>query len=123
MQLTHKPLLNMMMPSMGTQWQKTAVDRLFAEYVPQSDLLGWQFHPKIYRDALSLKHLKEALYATAFVNQSNQLGLEWLGCETTKSYGRLLRLIPKVLQNPADAKKESTLATVFLVSLYEVRCS
>ena len=81
MQPTNEPLLNMVMPSLGTQWQETAVDRLLADYVPRSDLMAWHFLPKVSRDAPSLKHLKEALYATAFVNQANQLGLEWLGFE------------------------------------------
>lgn len=63
--------------------------------------------------------LKEALDAVAWLNLSNQVGMEWLAVEAQRSYVRAVGLLARLLMDEEQAKQDSTLATNFLFSLFD----
>jgi hypothetical protein len=104
------------------QWQDLAITRFFADYVCDSDVIrdNTKFLPDLCSSPDRPPHLREALHAVAFASQANQEKLEWLEVESIKAYGRLLAMVPKLLQDPAAAARESTLVTIYLLGLHEV---
>ena len=110
-------------PFLRTDWREDAVGCLFTDYVLGSDVVPNTtiFLPGLYGTSDADACLKDAIYAAAFANQANHLGLEWIATEANKAYGHALVSLTKVLQDPAEALKDTTLATPFVMSLYEVR--
>lgn len=110
-------------PFLVTDWREDAVGRLFADYVLGSDVVPNTtiFLPGLYATSDADACLKDAVYAAALANQANQLGLEWIAAEANTAYGHALASLTKVLQDPVEALKNTTLATPFVMSLYEVR--
>ena len=110
-------------PFLVSDWREDAVSRLFTDYVLGSDVVPNTtiFLPGLYGTSDADACLKDAIYAAAFANQANQLDLQWIAIEANKAYGHALASLTKVLQDPAEALKDTTLATTFAMSLYEVR--
>ncbi len=105
------------------EWRENAVARFFTDYVLDSDAVPntTMVLPGLCSSPDAGACLKDALYAAAFVNQANQLGLKWMAVEANAAYGRALASLAKVLQDPVEALKDTTLATPFVMGLYEVR--
>ena len=110
-------------PLVLTEWRENAVARFFMDYVLHSDAVSNTtiVLPGLYNSSDAGACLKDALHATAFVNQANHFGLKWLATEADAAYGRALASLNRVLQDPTEALKDTTLATAFLIGLYEVR--
>ena len=110
-------------PFLLTDWREDAVGRLFTDYVLGSDVVPNTtiFLPGLYGTSDAGACLKDAIYAAAFANQANRLGLEWIATEANTAYGHALASLAKVLQDPVEALKDTTLATTFVMALYEVR--
>jgi hypothetical protein len=116
--------LDKISPSMSTKWEKVAISRFFADYVSSSHIVkrvDLQFLLKLCSSPNLNAPLKEALEAVAFLSLANQLRLDWLAIEANKSYCRSLPLVAKLLQNVEEARDDTTLATIFLFTCYEVR--
>ena len=110
-------------PCAQTEWRDTAINRFFSDYVLESDAVPNTtiFLPGLYSSLDAGACFEDALCAAAFVNQANHLGLEWMAIEAKAAYGRALASLLRVLQNPVEALKDTTLAAAFVVGLYEVR--
>ena len=110
-------------PFLVTDWREDAVGRLFTDYVLGSDVVPNTtiFLPGLYGTSDAGACLKDVIYAVAFANQANRLGLAWIATEANTAYGHALASLAKVLQDPVEALKDTTLATTFVMSLYEVR--
>jgi hypothetical protein len=109
-----------------TNWQEDAVSTFFNDYVLPSDMMKESLHPflsGLCRRPISCLHLSEALHATAFASQGNQLGLRWMVTEGSLAYNRALPLFSKALQDDEACKEDTTLATSFLLGLFEVNLS
>ena len=104
-------------------WREKAVTRFFADYILDSDAVPHTtiVFPGLCSSSDAGPCLKDALHAAALANQANQLGLKWMAIEANEAYGRALASLTSALQDLVKALKDSTLATAFLVSLYEVR--
>lgn len=107
----------------ATEWRENAVARFFRDYVLASDAVPNTtiVLPGLYNSSDAGACLKDGLHAAAFVNQANHLGLEWLAIEANAAYGHALASLTRVLQDPVEALKDTTLATAFVIGLYEVR--
>ena len=110
-------------PFLVTRWREDAVARFFTDYVLGSDAVPntMTFLPELYINSNTGGCLKDAVHAAAFVNQANQLGLEWIAIEANVAYGHAIASLMRVLQDPVEALKDTTLATPFVLALYEVR--
>lgn len=110
-------------PFLVTDWREDAVARFFTDYVLASDAVPNTtiFLPGLYSSSDAGACLKDAVYAAAFANQANQLDMEWIAIEANAAYGHALASLTRVLQDPVEALKDTTLATPFVVGLYEVR--
>lgn len=110
-------------PAAAEEWRESAVTRFFADYVLDSDAVPNTtiFLPALYGDSDAAACLNDAVHAAALVNRANQLGLEWMASEAKAAYGRALASLAGVLQDPVEALKDTTLATPFVIGLYEVR--
>lgn len=106
-------------------WRASAVDRFFADYAVGSDVVPNTtiVLPELYSSSDAGACLKDAVHAAAFVNQANGLGLEWMAVEAKATYGRALASLARVLLDPVEVLKDTTLATPFVIGLYEVRCN
>lgn len=110
-------------PVAAEEWQNSAVTRFFVDYALDSDAVPNTtiFLPALYGESDAGACLNDAVYAAAFENQANQLGLEWMASEAKAAYGRALASLARVLQDPVEVLKDTTLATPFVIGLYEVR--
>lgn len=106
-----------------TDWQADAVARFFADYAVDSDTVPNTtiVLPGLYSSPDADACFKDAVHAAAFVNQANALGLEWMAIEAKAAYGRALASLARVLLDPVEVLKDTTLATPFVIGLYEVR--
>ena len=104
-----------------TDWRDDAVNRFFTDYVLGSDAVPNTtiVLPKLYSSTDAGACLKDAVYAAAFAIQANRLGLKWIAIEANAAYGRALASLMRVLREPVEALKDTTLATPFVVGLYE----
>ena len=109
-------------PVAAEEWRESAV-RFFADYVLDSDAVPNTtiFLPGLCGSSDAGACLNDAVYAAAFVKQANQLGLEWMASEAKAAYGRALASLVRVLQDPVEVLKDTTLATPFVIGLCEVR--
>ena len=110
-------------PFSVTHWREGAVTRFFTDYVLGSDAVPNTtiFLPGLYSSSEAGACLKDAIHAAAFMNQANQLGLEWIAIEANVAYGHALASLMRALQDPVEALKDTTLAAPFVLGLYEVR--
>jgi hypothetical protein len=76
--------------------------------------------PELYAATVADGCLRDAFHATAFVSQAHQLGLDWMAIEASNTYGRALASIATALEDPIEAKKDATLAAIYMVGMYEV---
>ena len=108
--------------SPSTDWTANAVATFFADWIVPSDLVleNTSFLPDLCYSSETTVCLDSALSAAAFANQSNRYGLQWAAFEARKAYGRAVAALAVALQDPVEAKKDSTLAALHLVSLHEV---
>lgn len=106
-----------------TDWRETAVARFFSDYCVGSDAVPqtWRVLQVLCNSSDASACLRDALHATAFVSQANQLGLEWMALKAIDAYGRALASLAKVLQDPIEVLKDTSLATPYLIGQYEVR--
>lgn len=110
-------------PPMTTNWKDVAVPRYFADYIVRcsvDDITDLSFIPQLCHNLDSRHSFREALDAVALRSLANQVGSSWLSIEATKSYGRALRSFTSVLQNIEEAQRDTTLATIYLFTFYEV---
>ena len=113
-------------PPMSTIWREVALPRFFADFVFESTLFpgsSLSFSPVLYGYTNLHAPLKEALNAVAWLSMSNQLGIESLKFEACQSYFHAIELMEKLLQSPNEARRDETLATNYLVGLFEVKLS
>ncbi len=110
-------------PFAVTDWRENAVTRFFTDNALDSDAVPNTtiVLPGLYGTSDAGACLKDALYAAAFGNEANQLGLKWMAIEAKAAYGRALASLSRVLQDPVEALKDTTLATPFVIGLYKVR--
>ena len=111
------------MPDGAQEWRESAVTRFFADFALDSDAVPNTtiFLSGLYGDSNAGACFNDAVYAAAFANQANQLGLAWMADEARAAYGRALASLARVLQDPVEVLKDTTLATPFVLGLYEVR--
>ena len=110
-------------PFLVTDWREDAVACFFTDYVLDSNIVPSTtvFLPGLYSSSDASACLKDAIHAAAFVNQANHLGLEWMAIEANTAYGLALASLTRALQDPVERLKDTTLATPFVIGLYEVR--
>lgn len=102
-------------------WQDVVIDRFFADYAVHTDafLENLDFLPGICNGPDNCSYVEDALLATALVSQSNQLKVDWMSMKAAKHYGRALLSLADALKDPKEAKNDTVLVAMFLVSLYE----
>ena len=103
-------------------WQETVIECFFADWAIHTDVFpeNLDFLPMICSKPEQCAYIEEALGAVAFVSQANQLKIEWLSVSAARYYGRALLLLAEAFKHPNEAKNDTVLAAMFLVSLYEV---
>ena len=111
--------------SISIDWEAEATQVFFSDYVINSSgpgLVGGylEFLPDLYRESPECLCLNNALTAASFAHIASQTSLSWFSIRSRQSYGKALSLLNNVLQDPDQAQQDSTLATVVLLSLYEV---
>ncbi|KAF2092689.1 hypothetical protein NA57DRAFT_82053 [Rhizodiscina lignyota] len=94
----------------------------FGDYVLHSDVA--LRHTRFIRDLCGSRDssdcFKQALLAAALSNRANQLGHQQMAAEADATYGFALISLNAALQNPAELKKDSTLAASWLVGMCEL---
>lgn len=97
----------------GTNWEDIAVPRFYADYIFRSDpmaLSNFKFIPDIVSRNSSCTILNESLRAVALINLANQTHQESLAAEANRSFYRAVRCMATLLQDPKEAKRDTTLA-------------
>lgn len=122
--LSHDLLGSVPLP-LSPDWPTEAPNLFFSEYIFSSDgpeMPGGhlEFLPELCREESQSQCLMEAIDAVSFANVATQSSLTWLTLRARKSYGKALISLNATLQNTEEAQKDSTLATVVLMSMYEV---
>lgn len=108
--------------SASTHWRGDSIASFFTDYTLDSDAVPNT--TTVLRGLCGSPDagfcLKDALCAAAFANKANQSGLKWMAIEAHEAYGRALASLTRALQDPVEALKDTTLATPYLIGLYEV---
>jgi hypothetical protein len=111
-------------PSGATDLDKALV-RFFEDYCPASSVITYNtsiLHV-LYERSTTSDCFKDALQAAALRSMANQLNLEQMAADAERAYGRALALAKAALANSTEVTKDTTLATLYLLGLYEVRMS
>lgn len=102
-----------------TDWREIAIPKFLADYVFQSDVAQWgNFH--FVSDVFSKSMAQEALQAVALTSLANQIKVPSLITEARKHYCEAIIRIANALGDIEEAKKDSTLASVNLLHMFEV---
>lgn len=122
---TAKNLLGSVPLPLSPDWASQAPAIFFADYVycsPQPRYPGGylEFLPSLCIEESQSSCLMEALDAVSFANLTSQSSLNWLIRRARCSYGKALVSLHAALQDPQEVIKDSTLASVLLMGLYEV---
>lgn len=105
-----------------SNWREDAVAYFFSNYSIASEIVTntTAILPGLCSSSHAGSCLKNALCAAAFANQANHLHLDWMAIEAHGAYGRALKSLAVALEDPVEALKDTTLATTYILSLYEV---
>ena len=111
--------------TINIDWEAEATQVFFSDYIIYSygpGLAGGylEFLPELCHEQSDCPCLMNALVAVSSAHVASQSSMTWLSVKARKSYGKALSLLNGVLQDPDQAQQDSTLATVVLLSLYEV---
>lgn len=109
---------------MSPDWSSQAPCLFFADYVFVSKMPGTpsgylEFLPNLCAGSQSVC-LMQALDAVSFANLTNQSNLAWLNRRARRSYGKALVSINAALRDAQEVTRDSTLAAVFLMGMFEV---
>lgn len=110
-------------PQVGTNWMEIAIPRFFADYVYRSENVrqfNISFIIEIANANKSCACIQEALRAVALISLANQTHQKRLETEASQYFYRAVGLLAKSLQDPEEAKKDTTLASTFLFGWYTV---
>ena len=110
---------------MSPDWSLQAPCLFFADYVFVSKTAGTpngylEFLPSLCCEESQSVCLMEALDAVSFAHLTNQSSLAWLNRRARRSYGKALISLNTALQDKNEVTKDSTLAAVYLMGMYEV---
>jgi hypothetical protein len=105
-------------------WRDDAITRFFRDYALDSGVVlhATTVLQTIYASSDTSPCFREALRAVSFASQANQLSVPFMAAEASTWYGKSLSSLARVLQDPVESLRDSTLATPYLVGWYEV-CS
>lgn len=100
-----------------------AIREFFADYVLYSDVV--MLHTRFLKDVYESPDVSDcylnALRATALKSRANKQGLVQMAAEADQLYGVALAQLVVALADPAQIRKDSTLAAAFVLGLCEVR--
>ncbi|OCK83194.1 hypothetical protein K432DRAFT_192747 [Lepidopterella palustris CBS 459.81] len=118
--VVHRPVRSLVTPL-----EDQAIPRFFYDYVLHGTKPGipggfLNFLHELYDRELATPGLWAALAATAYASLANQTKVESLKDRARQVYGISLTLLHQALQSPKETKKDSTLGTLMLLSMYEL---
>jgi hypothetical protein len=102
----------------------SVVAKFFLDWCPRSDvvILTTTVLQALYEseEADTDACFREAVHATALRSKANQFGLDDMIVEAERAYGRALAATNLILKDSPNITKDTTLATLYLLGLYEV---
>ncbi|KAL8790282.1 MAG: hypothetical protein Q9195_006440 [Heterodermia aff. obscurata] len=110
---------------MATDWRAQAVSFFFNDYVVMSSesTVGFGFLqclPDIWSKSPEAAAYQEAVSAVALASFAHRSSLDYLVVQARQRYGKALQLSNATLQKSAEVGKDSTLATVLCLGIYEL---
>ena len=120
------PSLSGVPKAVDLDWKSLSLDHFFLDYVLRVRRIGsmpghLDFLPEMCREQPRNSCLMEGLYAVALARIAKQSSLTHFAMQARRSYGRALTLLNAALRDTKQAKQDSTLTTVSMLSMYEVR--
>lgn len=112
-------------PLLEAYLENQAAAFFFQNYVFSRRMTGesvFQFLPAMYTQASESSPLPHVICAIGFAGLASQYATPKLMTIASARYHGALRLMNQVLQDPLKAVEDAILASVSLLSLYEVRC-
>ena len=112
--------------SLRTDWHGQSVCMFFSEYVipPDNSAVGFGFMqglPDLWTHDDEASPYRQTVSAVALTSLAHRSScFEYLVHEARHRYGTAMRLLMIALQNPEQWSKDSTLATVLCLGVYEV---
>ena len=110
---------------MPTDWRAQAVSFFFNDYVIMSSEstvgVGFlQCLPAIWSKSPDAAAYQEAVSAVALASFANRSSLDYLAVQARQRYGKALQLSNVTLRESGEVGKDSTLATVLCLGIYEM---
>ena len=108
---------------MPTYWDQQAICQSFEDYVTQIEMGrgGYlSFLPDLYRQHQDITYLSRALHAVSMASLANRTSMSHLVVRARRSYGEALTLINVALNDERLAKSDELLASLMLLTKYEV---
>ena len=106
-----------------TDWDDHAICRFFNEYTlgTSTKLSGYMdFLPDMYSKIVNAPYLTESIRALSLASLANQQSMPDLAIRGREAYGTALIKVNKALFNEEEARRDEVLATLYLLSKYEV---
>ena len=111
-------------PRLSTNWEQHALAHFFDNYVSTS-ASGWQsylgFLPEYFAKHSDTDCLKDSVLAASMASLANISCIDQLQIRSRELYGRALQSVGTALKNPAEAKTDLVLTSIFLLQKYEAR--
>ncbi|MCJ1372511.1 hypothetical protein MMC20_003736 [Loxospora ochrophaea] len=119
------PSLSGVPKAVDLDWKSLSLDHFFLDYVLRVRRIGsmpghLDFLPEMCREQPRNSCLMEGLYAVALARIAKQSSLTHFAMQARRSYGRALTLLNAALRDTKQAKQDSTLTTVSMLSMYEI---
>ena len=117
----------MIPPALTNDWNSQSVCIFMQDYVISSDQsatgIGYLHGlPDLWVKQEEFSSIRQAVSAVALTSLAHRSSsLDYLLPQARRQYGQALMLTLRALSNPAEWKQDSTLATVLLLGVYEVR--
>lgn len=110
---------------LATDWHTQAVCMFFHDYVmePGESTAGVGFLyglPELWRDERTTSALQETVSAVALTSLAHRSScFDYLVPQARQCYGKALQLTTRILSDPKEVRKDSTLATILCLGMYE----
>ena len=116
-----------MSPPMPTDWLNQSVCMFFNDYVvhPNESIAGFGFlqgAPDMFKKETDseVSPFQEAVWAVSLTNFAHRSTcFDYMVPQSRRRYGKALQLLSTALRDQEELKKDSTLATVLCLGIYE----